>query len=64
MVPRYSRGAVIRPGRPWSPLDYGIRVAISKNVRQRSVGQMVQKLQAFWSYLGFVRDGAPVTLSL
>ena len=48
-----------RPGRPRSPLDFRNRAAISKNVRQRSVGQTVQKLLAIWSYLDMIHDGAP-----
>ena len=50
------RGAFIeKTGETRSPLDSDI----SRNVRQRSVGQTVQKLQAIWSYLDFIHDGAP-----
>lgn len=42
-----------RPGRPWALLDFRNWAAISKNVRLKSVGQTVHKLQVIWSFPGW-----------
>ena len=59
---RLGEPSLGRPGRPWSLLDFSNWAAISKPVRQWSVGQTNQKLQAIWSYLDLIHDGAPVDM--